>query len=68
MNLPGSDVEDYVLSLDRLLTQKQNEISQLKEQISTFYNHIQEEKQLSQQFYSMKKEEGIEIEQEYEEY
>ena len=60
VNLPGSDVEEYVLNLDSLLTEKQNEISMLKQMIANFHNHIKQEQDLSQKFYSMADEQADE--------
>lgn len=53
VNLPGSDVEEYITSLDSLLTLKQNEITQMKNMIANFHQHIKQEQSLSQKFYSM---------------
>lgn len=66
--MPGSDVEDYIGSLDQLLTQKQNEIIQLKDMISQFYSHIKQEKDLSQKFYLRKEDEEADLVPEIEEY
>jgi len=68
VNMPGSDVEDYIGSLDQLLTQKQNEIIQLKDMISQFYSHIKQEKDLSQKFYLRKEDEEADLVPEIEEY
>lgn len=57
MNLPGSDVENYLISLDKLLIQKQNDIFRLREEITQFHGHIKEEKDLSQKFYTLQEEE-----------
>ncbi len=53
VNLPGSDVEDYIISLDRQLLTMQEEIKHIRGDISTFHQHIRQEKDLSSKFYSM---------------
>lgn len=53
VNMPGSDVEEYIISLDKLLTQDLSEITALKSQISRFHTHIKQEQHLSQKFYEM---------------
>jgi flagellar biosynthesis chaperone FliJ len=59
VNLPGSNVEDYVVSLDRLLSQKQAEIMKLREEMAQFHSHLKQEKALSQKFYSLQEEEDL---------
>jgi hypothetical protein len=51
--MPGSDVEEYIVLLDRLLTQDLQEITTMKSQISRFHTHIKQEQNLSQKFYEM---------------
>jgi hypothetical protein len=58
VNLPGSDVEEYIINLDGLLTVKQAEITQMKDQISSFHNHIKQEQDLSLRFYSMQEDQA----------
>jgi peptidoglycan hydrolase CwlO-like protein len=65
--MPGSDVEEYVVTLDKLLTQKQDEITDLKNLISKFHTHIKQEQELSQRFYSMQ-ENNAEIEPDLDDY
>jgi len=60
VNLPGSDVEDYILNLDSLLTSMQSDIMNVKQQISNFHTHIKQEQDLSQRFYSMQEEQADE--------
>ena len=67
VNLPGSDVEEYIVSLNQLLTQKQNEIGELKGLISKFHGHIKQEQDLSQKFYSLQ-EENADIDQDLDDY
>ena len=42
----GSDVEEYVLNLDRLLMEKMNKIMSLRKGLMSFNCHLQMEKQL----------------------
>mmetsp|Transcript_1416 Transcript_1416/g.1623 ORF Transcript_1416/g.1623 Transcript_1416/m.1623 type:complete len:131 (-) Transcript_1416:54-446(-) len=58
VNLPGSDVEDYIVNLSSLLSQQQDEIGRLQDMISTFHQHIKQEQSLSQRFYSMQEEQA----------
>lgn len=67
VNLPGSDVEEYIMSLNQLLTQKQNEIVELKGLISRFHGHIKQEQDLSQKFYSLQ-EENADVDQDLDDY
>jgi kinesin family member 2/24 len=53
VNLPGSDVEEYIINLDSLLTAKQADLIQMKDMISNFHSHIKQEQELSMKFYSM---------------
>lgn len=61
VNLPGSDVEDYITSLDELLTHKQNDITRMKDMIANFHQHIKQEQSLSQRFYSMQGDEQADV-------
>lgn len=61
VNLPGSDVEEYIMSLDELLTQKQNDITRMKDMIANFHQHIKQEQSLSQKFYSMQGDEQADV-------
>ena len=44
---PGSDVEKYVASLDRLLTQKITMITEMRKQLITFHTHLKTEEVMS---------------------
>lgn len=44
---PGSDVEAYVASLDKLLTQKIAMISDMRRQLITFHTHLKTEEAMS---------------------
>lgn len=48
---PGSDVDEYVDSLDSILAHKVDIISALRLRLSTFKNHLKEEELLSKKFY-----------------
>ena len=57
MDLPGSDVEEYIVSLDKLLAQKQNDINEIRTKIANFHQHIKMEQDLSRKFYSLQEDE-----------
>ena len=44
---PGSDVEQYVAELDRLLLNKISIISKLREQLLKFHKHLKTEEKMS---------------------
>lgn len=44
---PGSDVETYVASLDKLLTQKIAMITNMRKQLITFHTHLKTEEAMS---------------------
>lgn len=58
VNLPGSDVEEYIINLDSLLTAKQADLVQMKDMIANFHNHIKQEQELSMKFYSMQEDQA----------
>ena len=58
VNLPGSDVEEYIINLDNLLTAKQADLVQMKNMISNFHSHIKQEQELSMKFYSMQEDQA----------
>ncbi len=47
---PDSDVENYVQTLENILTHKINEIDKLRARLRDFHSKLQQEKQLSQRF------------------
>lgn len=51
---PGSDVDEYVDSLDALLTHKMEIISVLKSRLIQFKDHLKEEELLSKKFYEQR--------------
>ncbi len=48
---PGSDVDEYVESLDAILAHKVEIISTLRNRLKTFREHLKEEEILSKKFY-----------------
>jgi kinesin family member 2/24 len=44
---PGSDVENYVANLDKLLTQKIAMITEMRKQLITFHTHLKTEEVMS---------------------
>lgn len=51
---PGSDVDEYVGQLDKILSDKVDRIQELRERLHTFKNHLQEEEILSKKFYEQR--------------
>ena len=51
VDAPGSDVEEYISSLDAILAHKMELISVLRSRMAGFYKHIKEEEKISKQFY-----------------
>lgn len=45
---PGSDVEEYARSLDKVLLDKIKIITGLREQLHTFFSHLKTEEHMSQ--------------------
>jgi hypothetical protein len=50
---PGSDVEEYIMNLDEILKAKMDMIHIIRSQVSSFYDNIKEEQELSQVFHGM---------------
>jgi len=48
---PGSDVDDYVGSLDQLLCHKMELIQVMRNKLVIFREHLKEEELLSKKFY-----------------
>ena len=53
---PGSDVDEYVESLDALLAHKMELIANLRNRVVSFKNHLKEEELLSKKFYEQRAE------------
>lgn len=51
---PGSDVDEYVDSLDALMAHKIEIISVLKSRLNQFRDHLKEEEILSKKFYEQR--------------
>lgn len=49
---PGSDVENYVQQLDKILVQKIEKMEELRRNVLDFYKNIKTEQQLNQIFQS----------------
>ena len=50
---PGSDVEQYVEDLDRILLDKISIISKIRDQLLTFHKHLKTEEQMSTLYQSL---------------
>jgi len=48
---PGSDIDDYVECLDKLLTVKLDHIMGLRNKVKQFREHLKKEEVLSKKFY-----------------
>ena len=55
---PGSNVEEYISSLDSMLLSNMGMIKGLRKQLLTFNKHLKEEEQLSKKFYEQQLNEG----------
>ncbi len=51
---PGSDVDEYVESLDGILGHKLDLISGLRQRLVVFRSHLKEEETLSKKFYEQR--------------
>lgn len=56
---PGSDVEEYIYSLDQILTNHMDMIKGLKNKLSTFKGHLSQEAVLSKKFYEEQERHGL---------
>ena len=53
---PGSDVEEYIMSLKSMLEQKANNIKKLQEKLDIFTSHLRTEEEISRKFYKLQTE------------
>lgn len=53
---PASDIDEYVESLDSMLTHKLETITMLKNKLNRFRGHLKEEETLSKKFHEQKNE------------
>jgi kinesin family protein 2/24 len=51
VDIPGSNVDEYVKNLDNMLNEKQELLISLKVKITNFRDHLKEEEVLSKKFY-----------------
>lgn len=61
VDLPGSDVEEYLVSLDQILSERLSEIEHLHRSIQSFHKHIKQEQNISQKFYEMQDTDQVEV-------
>ena len=52
---PGSDIDSYVTTLDRLLAEKQNKISVIRKKLFTLHSKLKDEEALSSRFAMLNK-------------
>ena len=50
---PGSDVEDYVKKLDKILVQKIDMMTDLRKQVLDFYKNLKTEEQIAKLFHEL---------------
>lgn len=50
---PGSDVENYVMKLDKVLIKKIDMMNDLRRQLLDFYKNIKTEEQMAKLFHEM---------------
>lgn len=58
---PGSDVDDYINNLDKLLKEKMHSISNLQNKIKEFRNNLSEEQVVNKKIQEMKKNSSFEM-------
>lgn len=56
---PGSNVEDYISSLDTMLLSNVSMITGIRKKLKKFERHLKEEEQLSQKFYEQQQDEDM---------
>ena len=56
---PGSSVEEYISSLDKMLLSNIGMIHGIRKQLKTFERHLKEEEQLSQKFYEQQQDDDM---------
>ena len=61
MDKPGSDVDDYINSLDKLLKEKLRSISNLQNKIKEFKHNLNEEQIVNKKIQDMKKNNSFEM-------
>lgn len=54
VDIPGSNVDEYVKNLDNMLNEKQELLTSLKVKITNFRDHLKEEEVLSKKFYEQR--------------
>lgn len=66
---PGSNVEEYISSLDSILLSNMNMIAGVRKQLKTFERHLKEEEKLSQKFYEQQQDQDMgQDDDDYEDY
>ncbi len=53
---PGSDVDEYIANLNRMLEQKLKSIQIIQKKLETFTNHLRTEEEMSKKFYQLQTE------------
>jgi hypothetical protein len=58
---PGSEIEEYIIELERILDEKVNSILGLKNLINNFKSNLDEEKRLNEKILELKNMNSFEI-------
>ena len=58
VNCPGSDIEQYVKGVDKILQNKYDIISSLKSKLGVFQLHLKQEASISKKFNEMQQKQG----------
>lgn len=61
MDKPGSDIDEYILSLDKILKEKLKSINSLQNKIAEFKNNLEEERLVNQKIQEKRKNNSFEI-------
>jgi len=56
---PGSNIEEYISSLDEMLLHNINIATGIRKQLKTFEKHLKEEEDLSQKFYEQQQDQDM---------
>ena len=58
---PGSDIDEYILSLEKILKEKLKSITNLQNKISEFKNNLEQERLINQKIQEKRQNNSFEI-------
>ena len=61
MDKPGSDIDEYILSLEKILKEKLKSITNLQNKISEFKNNLEQERLINQKIQEKRQNNSFEI-------